>query len=241
MKTKLLFILILPLLTSLLLVLPARASDTTVSVDPQWNYIDVGENFTVELRLENALNLYGWQVALSFNASVLNVVNVAYAPDHIFNGHVVVEAGPIIDNVEGYVLHCACLLGNSDSVSGSGGLDVITFTVVTHGESLLHVVREGEGIIKGGFATILVDPLIEEIAFASTDGHHHNHLQGDITGPMGKADARVNMIDIAYLISQYDTTPSSPNWNPKADLSGDGKVDMRDVNIALHNFGLHWP
>jgi hypothetical protein len=242
MKIAVLFVLVLCLLVSVVFVLPAKASENTVSVDPQWNYIDVGQNFTVEVRIDNVTDLYAWQIALSFNASVLNVLNVTYAPDSIFNGNMdVVTVTPLIDNAAGYVLVGMCLLGPIPGVSGSGGLFQVAFAVVGHGQSLLHIVREGEGILPEDYASFLLDSSVNEIGFASIDGHHHNHLLGDITGMTGKADGRVNMVDVAYIILQFGTTPTSSKWNPKADLNGDGKVDMEDVSIAIQNFGLHWP
>ena len=144
MRTKLLFALILPLLTGLLLSLPVKASSATIWVEPQWNYYGVGENFTVDVKLGDVQHLFAWQVALTFNASVLNVLDVTYSPDHIFKGRVIVTPNPVINNTGGYILHGACLLGN-DEVSGSGGLDRITFTVVAHGQSILKIDREGDG------------------------------------------------------------------------------------------------
>jgi len=240
LRAGLLVALVLLLLTSLLLVLPVRASDTTVWVDPQWNYVGVGDNFTVEVRLDGVQNLFTWVVALSFNASVLNVLNVTLAPDHVFNGHDIVTPDPLIDNVEGYVLHGATLLGN-DRASGSGGLDRITFAVVGHGQSTLRIDREGDGSISEGYGSFLLDVNLNNITFAASDGYHHNHLVGDVTGLNRKPDGRVNMVDVAYLVMLFDTKPGSPKWDPTADLNGDGVVNMKDINVAMSNFGLHWP
>jgi len=240
LRAGLLVALVLLLLTSLLLVLPVKASDTTIWVDPQLNYVGVGDNFTVEVRLGDVQNLFTWVVALSFNASVLNVLNVTLAPDHIFNGHEIVTPDPLIDNVEGYVLHGATLMG-SDETSGSGGLDQITFAVVGHGQSTLKIDREGDGSISEGYGSFLLDVNINNIAFTAVDGYHHNHLVGDVTGLGGKPDARVNMVDVAYLVIRFDTKPGSPKWDPTADLNGDGIVNMKDVNVVMSNFGHRWP
>ena len=50
-------------------------------------------------------------------------------------------------------------------------------------------------------------------------------------------DGSVNMRDINYMIQLFNTNPSSPNWNPNADLNGYLKVDMRDVSLDLQDFG----
>jgi hypothetical protein len=242
MKTALMFVLVLCLLSGVLFVRSAKASQTTVFIDPQWNYVDVGENFTVEVRIDNVMDLYAWQVALSFNSSVLNALNVTYAPDSVFNGNMdIITVTPVVDNARGYVLHGECLLGPVPGVNASGGLLQVTFAVIGHGQSSLHLVREGEGILPEDFASFLLDSSVNEIDFASIDGHHHNHLLADITGIGGKPDGRVNMVDVAYLVVQFGTTPASSKWNPKADLNGDNKVNMEDIAIAMQNFNFHWP
>lgn len=57
-------------------------------------------------------------------------------------------------------------------------------------------------------------------------------LLGDIN-----KDYLINMKDIAADILLYQTTPSSPNWNPDADLNKDGLVNMRDIAALVHYFG----
>jgi hypothetical protein len=59
-------------------------------------------------------------------------------------------------------------------------------------------------------------------------------------------DGKVDMKDIAYIARRLQTTPASPLWDPKADITGpmgvpDGKVDMRDLSLAARNFGKKAP
>jgi hypothetical protein len=63
---------------------------------------------------------------------------------------------------------------------------------------------------------------------------------GDITGPKGYPDGKVDIRDISYIAKRYGTTPSNPLWDPDADINGDGKVDIRDVNTAAKNYGQHY-
>jgi hypothetical protein len=57
-------------------------------------------------------------------------------------------------------------------------------------------------------------------------------LIGDVNN-----DYVVNMRDIAIDISLFQTTPSSPNWNPAADINEDDVVNMRDIAMLVFYFG----
>jgi hypothetical protein len=239
LSVKPLSILILPMLLLLLVSLPVRASDALIYVEPQYNYYGVGESFTVEVKVDNMQSLYAWQVLLTFNSSVLNVLDAVYASDHVFSGLEYVCVNPVIDNVLGYVLHGACLLGPSDGVNGSGGLFETTFSVVGPGESTLKI--DTEAVVPEGIVTLLLNSSIKDMAFSSSDGYHHNHFRCDVTGLNGKPDGLVNVRDIAYPILLYRTTPESSSWDPVADVNVDGIIDMRDIGTVVLDFGQHFP
>jgi len=62
-------------------------------------------------------------------------------------------------------------------------------------------------------------------------------LKGDITGPEGVPDRKVDMRDVYIVNKAYGSKPGDPNWNPDADLNGDDKVDMKDMYIVTREFG----
>lgn len=63
------------------------------------------------------------------------------------------------------------------------------------------------------------------------------HLVADVSSSTpGVPDGVVNIKDIAYLISYFNTKPDNMNWNPDADFTGDGVVNMRDIALAIQNF-----
>jgi hypothetical protein len=45
-------------------------------------------------------------------------------------------------------------------------------------------------------------------------------------------DGFIDQSDASFVISHYGTTPSSSNWDPRADLDGSGVVDIIDVGIV---------
>lgn len=77
----------------------------------------------------------------------------------------------------------------------------------------------------------------------STTSQFEVILIGDLTGPEGEPDGKVDMRDIALVARQFGTEEGDPDWNPDADLTGpehmvpDGKVDMRDVAFVARLFG----
>ncbi len=65
-------------------------------------------------------------------------------------------------------------------------------------------------------------------------------VPGDVSSVnQGVYDTTVNMRDIAYMITLFNTRPSSPIWNPNVDVNNDAVVNMRDIAIAIFNFNRH--
>ena len=68
----------------------------------------------------------------------------------------------------------------------------------------------------------------------------HVGVPGDVSGTVpGVYDGVTNMKDIAYLVSLFNTKPSSSNWQPNADVNNDGIVNMKDIAIAVYYFNQH--
>jgi hypothetical protein len=68
-------------------------------------------------------------------------------------------------------------------------------------------------------------------------------LLGDITGPEGEPDLKVDMRDVGMVARAFGTFREHPDWDPICDLTGskklipDGKIDMRDVATVARSFG----
>lgn len=63
-------------------------------------------------------------------------------------------------------------------------------------------------------------------------------IPGDVTSGTvpGVPEGRVDMRDIGIIAYNYNTNPSSPNWEPNMDINNDGIVNMRDIGIACFNY-----
>ena len=64
-------------------------------------------------------------------------------------------------------------------------------------------------------------------------------VQWDTFRKMGdlNSDGYIDAIDQAIMNAAFNSTPSDPNWNPACDLTGNGLIDIFDVNILATNFG----
>lgn len=70
-----------------------------------------------------------------------------------------------------------------------------------------------------------------------TDGSISVGISGDMTGPSGYPDGKVDMRDIGTIASAFGSFSGSDLWNPNVDINGDGIVDLRDIGTAARNFG----
>jgi len=59
-------------------------------------------------------------------------------------------------------------------------------------------------------------------------------ILGDIQPPFGIVDMR----DVTYIARHFGTNSTSPNWDPAADLNGDGVVNMKDIALVARHFGF---
>jgi len=62
-------------------------------------------------------------------------------------------------------------------------------------------------------------------------------LIGDITGPGGQPDGKVDIRDVSLVAYSFGSYPGHPKWNPIADLNGDNKVNILDISIVASDYG----
>lgn len=134
MKWKSLFILITFSTTFGLNPVQASEDETTVYVNPLISFASPGDHFNVSIEVVDAVNIYSWQVYMSFNNTLLECVN---ATEGDFLATQPATAFYIaIDNTEGYVGFGASITGEHPGVNGSGTLGFIEFKVLAESESL---------------------------------------------------------------------------------------------------------
>lgn len=118
----------------------AAQSIARVYLDPAMIYRSPGESFTVDIKIADVINLYSWQVNLSFNPDVLQFVSVTegdFLSLHAPNGTETVA--PKIE--EGWAGFGWMITGDFIGPSGSGWLGTVEFETKpgTTGESVLNI------------------------------------------------------------------------------------------------------
>jgi hypothetical protein len=72
-------------------------------------------------------------------------------------------------------------------------------------------------------------------------------MVGDITGPSGYPDGKIDVRDVAGIASRYGAKPPNPKYDVNWDITGptpglaDGKIDVRDVALIASRYGQKDP
>lgn len=144
-----LFLLLVSIVSMLFLVqirVVQATPETVVKVEPYASSYDVGETFSVNLTIVDVQNLYGIEVALYWNASMLRVVNVDLRlgvesyPDGVLHELSWARILVVENNVtqkEGEYRLAATSMSPAPSFYGSGNVVRIIFNATSSGYSKL--------------------------------------------------------------------------------------------------------
>jgi hypothetical protein len=115
---------------------PAISSPlATIYVDPHTNTVTVGQVFTINIKISEVTDLYGWELKLKWNPTLLDALDV-------IEGNFLKNEGDTyfikqINNTNGYLLAACTLMGDRPGVNGSGTLASVSFHAETEGTSAL--------------------------------------------------------------------------------------------------------
>ena len=126
---------------------------TIVSVYPSEIIAYKNETFSVDVKITNVTDMFGYQFELYYNTSVLNCTGVELPSGHFLepslNPNNIIVIKQEYDNAynatHGRVWVAACLLGPEPSKNGSGTLATISFKATAKGTSTLDL--QGTGLI----------------------------------------------------------------------------------------------
>jgi hypothetical protein len=133
-------------------------STTTVYVNPEINFGAPGQNFAIDIDISEVFDLYGWEVRLRWNSSLLNVTQVTEGSFLKTEGETFFTYK--LNNTEGYIIIDCTLLGDVAGVNGNGTLVTVQFHIKTSGGSTLDLYR-----------TILVSSTEQPIEHIAANGY----------------------------------------------------------------------
>lgn len=108
---------------------------TTLYIDPDNITVNVGQNFTVEIKVSNVSDLYGWEFKLKWNPNLMNLVDIIEGSFLKQNGDTFFAKK--VNNSEGFIIVDCTLLGNITGVSGGGTLALAQFHAKVQGEGMI--------------------------------------------------------------------------------------------------------
>ena len=222
-----------------------ESSSPEVFVDPSATIKDyendpgyqIGDTFQVHVNITDAINLFSWQINMSWNTLMFNLSNIIASeflnrtnPTANTTSH---ELGYVInkaDNVTGYTAPMESILGGDTGVNGSGRLVTVEFLVTGYGCSNLTL------SISGILPTTLLNSTIDSMTFTMTDGYFKNKLSGDCSG-----DGYVNSLDNGKVNGHWAPAGGAPEWslgyNRCVDNNDDGYINSLDDGVVNGNWG----
>ncbi|MCD6240574.1 hypothetical protein J7K27_03500 [Candidatus Bathyarchaeota archaeon] len=111
------------------------ASKTLVSLYPKEISANVNGNFTVFINVSHVSDLYGWQVNLEWNSSMLELADITEGPFLKSKGQTFFYYTPDKNKV---AIVCT-IQGNVTGVSGEGTLAKVEFKVKQHGTCTIQI------------------------------------------------------------------------------------------------------
>ena len=104
----------------------AMLVDTIVEIDPSSKTVGQSETFSVDVDIEPAQPVKGWELRLYFDASLLQANSVTEG--NLFSGKSTIFNSGNIDNTAGRITAVYCFILGTDNVSSSGTACTVSFT-----------------------------------------------------------------------------------------------------------------
>jgi len=134
------------------------------------NEKEIGDTFIANVTVFDVGNLFSWQLNITWDPSVLNLVNATLPPDHVFAGQPIYPTDVLVNNTSGDMLWFVGLAFGQPSFNGTGTLTQLEFNITgvpDPGEALTcNITIDTEG----DFYSYLLDPEVNEIPFTPTNG-----------------------------------------------------------------------
>jgi hypothetical protein len=151
------------LLVSILLLSPAfvqtnfaQPGITAIYVNPFSLTVEVCTQFTVDINVNNVVNLWGFEFWLSYDTTLLDAISIALGPFLNQPSHIILQQ---INDAQGWLMLAATSDPGALPANGEGTLGTVTFHCTGAGTTLLHL-----------YSTSLWDPAMDPIQHGTEDG-----------------------------------------------------------------------
>ncbi len=210
--------------------LPGFAHDTeyTASI-PGVNYtlsktpINGGDTFTLDLSARNVIDLADWRFDISFDPTVLEVLEVNERDFMKQNGGSTLFQKGTIDNTAGKIEGLSSSILTDTGVNGTGVLLSVTFKAKTEVET--QVALHNFQLLTFSEEVIPAGP--HQFIFAITP--KEERLVGDVN-----EDGQVNVRDLILVSRSFGKDASD---NPQADVNQDGIINIQDLILVATHIG----
>jgi parallel beta-helix repeat protein len=138
---------------------------------------------------------------------------------------------------------------NVTAHAGTTAIALQTVTLAKWNSTIAAFVWNTTALAKGNYSiSAYAEPVADETATSDnnfTRGWVIIATIGDITGPSGYPDGKVDARDVAGIASRYGVKITDPRYDMNWDLTGptlglaDGKIDARDVALVSSRYGWH--
>jgi hypothetical protein len=208
-------------------------SEATINILPATRCVPSGETRVLDIQIDNATGLWSADVRISFDPSVLQVVD-----SDPWSPGVQVEMGDFlvpdfvllntVDNIHGVIAYAASQSNPRPPANGHGILASITFQAVGSGSSAIRFTYQKLTDIDGF-----------QIAASSYDGQLTVvNVCGSLRADMNCDDV-VTSTDIMQVADGWDSRLGESSFDRWLDLTGDNQIDIRDVMVTVAAWGSH--
>jgi len=169
-----------------------------------------GSTITINASVIDVSDIYAWQVKITFNPTIINCSKIWLPSDHIFAGKSMTDVPPVLDNVNGYVMYGATLVGEIPTFSGSGTLCQLNFTVIGKGASNINFST------PYGEDTFLLNSTLDIVSVEIINGYFANAIPP---------------------IASFDYSPKTPIVNESVTFNASASYDP-DGTIAKYEWAF---
>jgi general secretion pathway protein D len=198
----------------------AQSTTTAVSAFPQLISANLGQSFSVDVTVSDVVDLYAWEIELSWEPSLLGAISVV-------EGTFLKSGGDTFfiyswSDTQGHILVDCTLIGQIVGVNGSGVLATVTFLVLGVGETPLDLHDE-----------VLLDHNEVQIACQVSDGYCYLNVSHDVVVVNVEASPMIALIgnSVNINVTVQDVGTFSETFNVTV-YAGSQAIGMEPVSLS---------